>query len=87
MYLRLIFIFVSVVVLSSAIFVHPRKVVLDRYLSMACRLSLGMQFGLFLCTANSCWDFLLFAISKVKDLPYLAIAVSVGFIPHPIPLL
>ena len=38
----------------------------------------------FLCTVNSRWDSLLFTISEVKDLPYLACAVSVGFNPRPI---
>ena len=46
-----------------------------------------MLFDYFLCTVNSYWISRSFAISKVKDLPYLPRAVSVGFNPHPIPLL
>ena len=68
----------------SAIIVHPRKGFPDGYLSTACRKFVGMLLDYFLCTANFYWDYLLFAISEVKDLPYLARTVLVGFIPHPI---
>lgn len=46
-----------------------------------------MWFGLFYCTANSCWSSVLFAISEAKDLLYSAILVSVGFNPYPISFL
>lgn len=39
-----------------------------------------MWFGLFLCTTNSYWSSVLFVISDVKDLFYLANIVSMGFL-------
>lgn len=67
--------------LPLVVFLNPREF-LRRVFKQNMSVIVGMLFGLFLCTANSCWSSM-FVISEVKDLPYLVFSDFSGIQPSP----